>query len=266
MLHHPISKSVAVAALLFAGAAGAQAQTKTERVAYAIGDTRFEGVLLWDAGVAGQRPAVLVAPNFMGVNEATIAKAARVAGDRYVVFVADMYGVDVRPRNAKEAAAAAGAVRADLAMHRARINKAFEVMLEEAGKRNLIDPARTAAVGFCFGGGNVLELARSGRDTKAVVSFHGSLQTPRPEDARNITANVLVLHGDADPVVPESHRIAFEREMRDAGVRDWQVVSYGNAVHSFTNPLADTPGRNQYDETVARRAFAAMNALFDELF
>lgn len=256
----------AAAALLCAGSLAAHADTKTERITYSIGDTQFEGVLVWDGSVSEPRPAVLMAPNFMGVTDAAIEKATRAAGDRYVIFVADMYGVGIRPKDGKEASAAAGVVRKDLAMQRERINTAFEVMLEEAGKRNLIDPERTAAIGFCFGGGNVLELARSGRDTKAVVSFHGSLQTPRPEDAKNITASVLVLHGDADPVVPESHRLAFEKEMRDGGVKDWQVINYSNAVHSFTNPYAKAVGRSHYDERVARRAFAAMNDLFGELF
>ncbi|MEX1146742.1 MAG: dienelactone hydrolase family protein [Sphingomonadales bacterium] len=257
---------LAAVLMLMLGIPAAEAAMKTERIDYTIGETAFEGVLVWDETVTDPRPAILFAPNWMGINEATLEKAKRVAGDRYVVFVADMYGVDTRPANRQEASSAAGAVRGDLDMQRARVNKAFDVMVEAGGKHGLIDAERTAAIGFCFGGGNVLELARSGRDTKAVVSFHGSLLTDRPEDARNITASVLVLHGAADPSVPEADRSALEKELTEAGVKDWQIVAYGNAVHSFTDPLANDPETAQYDEQTAERAFAAMNALFDEVF
>jgi dienelactone hydrolase len=122
-----------------------------------------------------------------------------------------------------------------------------------------------AAIGFCFGGGAVLELARSGSDLDAFVSFHGNLDTPNPDDAKQIKAPVLVLHGADDPAVPKEQVDAFIAEMK-ATDADWQMNIYGNAVHSFTDPYANVPGRNEFNPEVAERAFQAMNSLLDEVF
>ena len=176
-----------------------------------------------------------------------------------------MYGASVRPKNSKEARKAAGAVRKDLKVQRGRINKALDVLLAEGGKRGVIDASKTAAIGFCFGGGNVLELARSGRGVKAVVSFHGSLKAANPKDAANIKAKVLVLHGADDPAAPKADRDALEAEMT-AGKVDFQLVAFSGTVHSFTNPQANRPGRSMYNATVAKRAFSMMNSLFAEVF
>jgi dienelactone hydrolase len=237
----------------------------TEKVGYELDGTTFEGILVYDDGVQAKRPAIVMAPNWMGVTANAVTKAKLLAGDKYVFFIADMYGARVRPKNSKEAGAAAGSVGKDLAMHRARINRAVDVALAEAGKRNLIDASKVAAIGFCFGGGNVLELARSGRDVKAVVSFHGSLTTPTPEDAKNIKAKVLVLHGADDPAAPKAQRDALEAELTAAKV-DYQLVVFSNTVHSFTNPQAKRPGRSMYNATVAKRAYSMMYSLFDEVF
>ncbi|MNJ65402.1 Dienelactone hydrolase family protein [compost metagenome] len=128
-----------------------------------------------------------------------------------------------------------------------------------------LDLASLGAIGFCFGGGSVLELARSGAQLKGFVSFHGNLDTPNPADARNIRAPVLVLHGADDPAVPKTQVEAFTAEMT-AAKADWQLVSYGGAVHSFTERGASVPGRNEYNPKVAARAYQAMNDLFDEVF
>jgi len=246
-------------------AASANAAMVTEKISYAHGGTSFEGILVYDDSVNAKRPAVVMAPNWMGVTENAVTKAKLLAGRKYVMLIADMYGVGVRPKNAKEAGRASGAVRRDLAAHRARINKALDVLLAEGGRRGLIDPARTAAIGFCFGGGNVLELARSGRDLKAVVSFHGSLTTPHPEQTKNLKPKILVLHGAVDPAAPKAERDALEAELT-AAKADFQIVAFSNTVHSFTNPEANRPGRSQYNATVTRRAYAMMNDLFDEVF
>ena len=236
-----------------------------EKIAYTLDGTDFEGVLIHDDSVKTERPAVVVGPNWMGVTDAAVAQAEMLAGDRYVMFVADMFGVGIRPQDADQARAAATTVRSDIAMMRARINKALDVLLSEGGQRGVVDKERTAAIGFCFGGGNVLELARGGRDVRGVVSFHGSLATPEPDDARNIKAKILVLHGAEDPAAPKAERDALEAEMAAAGV-DWQLVVFGGAVHSFTDVDANRPGFNQYDEKVARRSYEMMNDFFDEIF
>ncbi len=246
----------------FAGLADAAVVAKA--VPYEIDGEAFEGVLLYDDSVTTPRPGLLAIPNWMGVNDDTVAKAARAAGSRYVVFLADMYGKAVRPSNADEARAAATSVRADRALMRRRAQAAVEV-LKAQGDEVALDTRRLGAIGFCFGGGAVLELARSGAPLQGFVSFHGNLDTPNPADAKNIQAPVLVLHGADDPAVPQAQVDGFVAEMKAAGV-DWQLVSYGGAVHSFTDPKANVPGRNQYHPVVAVRAFKAMNDLFDEVF
>lgn len=246
----------------FAGLADAAVVAKA--VPYEIDGEAFEGVLLYDDSVTTPRPGLLAIPNWMGVNDDTVAKAARAAGSRYVVFLADMYGKAVRPSNADEARAAATSVRADRALMRRRAQAAVEV-LRAQGDEVALDTRKLGAIGFCFGGGAVLELARSGAPLLGFVSFHGNLDTPNPADAKNIQAPVLVLHGADDPAVPQAQVDGFVAEMKAAGV-DWQLVSYGGAVHSFTDPKANVPGRNQYHPVVAARAFKAMNDLFDEVF
>jgi dienelactone hydrolase len=232
-------------------------------VDYTMDGTRFQGVLVYDDAVSARRPAVVMAPDYMGVTGYAIDQAKALAGSKYVFFVADMYGAAIRPKSTKEAGAAAGKVRKNIEMTRARIGKALDVLLAEGGKRGIVNPAETAAIGFCFGGGNALELARSGRDLKAVVTFHGDLGTTRPQDAKNIKAHVLVLHGADDPVVPESARAAFEKEMKDGRVKDWEMVVFANTVHSFTIVSAHQPGRNMYNPIAAKRAYALMYGLFD---
>lgn len=242
--------------------AAAQAAMVNEPVQYRHDGVEYEGVLVYDNSVSTPRPGVLMAPNWMGVNAQTLEKAARVAGQNYVVFVADLYGAKVRPSNAQEAGAAAGALRQDRAQLRQRMQLSLDTLKAQAGKVPL-DDTRLAAIGFCFGGTAALELARSGVDLPAVVSLHGNLDTPQPAQPGDIKGAVLVLNGADDPVVPPAQIQAFEAEMRDAKV-DWQFVNYGNAVHSFTNPYANTPGRNHYHPVAAARAFQALDHFLAE--
>lgn len=241
----------------------AHADMVTVKWPYTIDGRSFEGMLVYDDSITTPRPALLMVPNWMGPTDDAARKAARVAGDRYVVFVADMYGTDTRPTNMEEAAAAAGAVRGDRALQRRRAQAALEIL---AGQERVpVIAGAPGAIGFCFGGGSVLELARAGAEVRGVVSFHGNLDTPDAADARAIRTPVLVLHGADDPYVPTEQVQAFEAEMRAADV-DWQLISYGGAVHSFTDPTANLPGEAQYHPQVAQRAFAHMNLFFDEHF
>lgn len=226
-------------------------------VAYEIAGQAYQGTLIYDDAVPYKRPGLLMVPNWMGVTENAEKKASQVAGSEYVVFVADLYGKDIRPQNVEEASKAASTVRGDRAMMRDRVNAALDVFRAQADGVPL-DTDNIGAIGFCFGGGAVLELARSGTDVKGVVSFHGNLDTPDPEDAQAIRTPVLVLHGANDPYVPEEQVQAFKDEMRNADV-DWQMNIYGGAVHSFTDPTANTPGKAEYNPAVAERAFAAMH-------
>lgn len=249
--------------LVMAGSAGlAQADVVNRIVDYQIDGEPYQGMLVYDNAVREPRPGLLMVPNWMGVTSNAAAKAQRVAGSDYVVFIADLYGRDIRPADASEAGTIAAHLRADRPLMRQRVNAALEVFRTEAGAQ--LDASRLGAIGFCFGGTAVLELARSGTQIGGVVSFHGNLDTPDTADAKAISMPILVLHGADDPYVPAEQVTAFEDEMRAAQVSDWQLVSYGGAVHSFTDPTANAPGKAQYDERVAARAFNQMRMFFNE--
>lgn len=238
------------------------AELMTKKVGYEIDQQKFEAVLIHERG-GGARPGLLLVPNWMGITEANVKQAQEIAARGYVVLVADMFGVGRRPKSADEAGKAAGALKADRPLMRARAARALELLL--AQKEAPLDPRKVGAIGFCFGGTAALELARSGARLSGVVSFHGGLSTPTPGDARKMTAKVLALHGADDPFVPADEVKAFEEEMRAAKV-DWQLVAFGNAVHSFTEVSAARPGQAEYNATVAKRAMRMMDAFFDEVF
>ena len=180
-----------------------------------------------------------------------------------MAFGADIYGKGIRPATPEAAGREAGKYRSDRKLLRARA----QAGLAELRRQPLVDPGRLAAIGYCFGGTTVLELARSGADLLGVVSFHGGLDTPTPEDAKNIRAKVLALHGADDPHVPPQQVAAFQDEMRKGGV-DWQMVIYGGAVHSFTNPdSGNDPSKGvAYNEKADRRSWEAMRVFFAEIF
>ncbi len=253
--------------MLAAGASGllaggpAKAELATKILTYKQDGTELKGYLARDDAFKGPRAGVLVFPEWWGLNDYAQRRADQLARLGYVAMAVDMYGSARTARSAEEAAKLAGAVRADRKLMRARARAA----LEELKSQPEVDRARLAAIGFCFGGTCALELARSGADLAAVVSFHGGLDTPEPADARNIKARVLVLTGAEDPHVPPEQLAAFEKEMRDAKV-NWQINLYGGAVHSFTNPAAgnDPASGAAYDELAARRAWAAMKLFFAE--
>lgn len=251
------------AALLLLLAADARAAVRAEIVEYRHGDAVLEGYLAWDDAVAGKRPGVLVVHEWMGLNAYAKKRAEQLAGLGYVAFALDMYGKGVRARDRAEAAALAGKYRGDRALMRARAAAGLDVLRNNP----MTDPARVAAVGYCFGGTTVLELARSGAPVAGVASFHGGLDTPAPQDASKIKGKVLVLHGADDPSVPPAQVAAFEEEMRKGNV-DWQLVAYGGAVHGFSNPDGgnDNSKGYAYNEKADRRSWQAMRALFAEIF
>ncbi|XAF99085.1 dienelactone hydrolase family protein [Pseudomonas sp. REB1044] len=233
-------------------------------IAYTVDALPFEGYLVYDDAQTAARPGLMMVPNWMGVTPNAIDKAKLVAGKQYVVFVSDIFGKDIRPANASEAEAAATKVRSDRASMRKIAQAAVDVL--KGQKLAAVDNRRVAAIGFCLGGTSILELARSGADLKAFVSFHGNLDTPNPADANHIKAPVLVLHGADDPTVSESEIRDFIKEMKAAPNVDWQFVAYSNTVHSFTNPDAKVPGKYEYNPRTAARSYKAMNDLLDEQF
>ena len=247
------------------GIGAAQAAMVTKDISYDVGGKSMQSVLVYDDTAKTARPGLVMTPDWMGMNDNQIALAKQIAGKDYVILVADVYGSSVRPKNADEAGAAAKSMyehRADL---RARINAALAQLKAQAGKAPL-DGKHWGALGFCFGGATTLDLARTGADVQGVVSFHGNLATDDPALAKNIKAKVLAMNGGDDKFVPEEQIVAFQKEMRDAGV-DWQFLSFGGAVHCFAIPTAkgEVPGC-KYDERTAKRAFALMHSFFDEAF
>lgn len=243
-------------------ATSASAEIKTRALDYTVGGVEFASTLVWDDAAPGPRTGLVLVPNWMGANEAAVEKAKVIAGSRYVILVADVYGRDVRPANPGEAGQAARAMYADRPLLRARAAKALEVLAEQPE----VDAKRLGAIGFCFGGATVLEMARAGLDGLAgAVSFHGNLSTEMPAAAGAVKAPILVLNGAADPLVPAAQIAGFEAEMNAAGA-DWTFVNYAGAVHCFAEPDANSPPNCVYDGRAAARAFRAMNDFFDERF
>ncbi len=246
-------------------AATANAAIHTQTVYYKQGEVELEGYLAYDGRVKNRRPGVLVVHEWWGINDYIRKRTEQLASMGYVAFAADIYGKGKRANTREEAMALAGTFRSgsDRALMRARANAG----LEELKKNPLVDPRRIAAIGYCFGGTAVLELARSGADLAGVVSFHGGLGTPNPVDAKSIKAKVLVLRGADDPSVKSDQVAVFEDEMRKAGV-DWLLISYGNAVHGFTNPAngADNSKDAAYNEKADKRSWRAMKDFFEEIF
>ncbi|MFT3692744.1 MAG: dienelactone hydrolase family protein [Kofleriaceae bacterium] len=250
-----------VAVCSLAGTAHAKVQNKL--VEYKLGDVTMEGYMAWDDAVKGKRPGVLVVHAWMGLDDNARKRADMLAGLGYVAFAADIYGKGVRPKSPDEAGKLAGQYKKDRKLLRDRVNAGFAEMLKQPN----VDAARTAAIGFCFGGTTVLELARSGTQLAGVVTFHGGLDSPAPADAKNIKSKILVLHGAADPHEQPADFTAFQKELSDAKV-DWQLISYGGAVHCFTDQSAgtDTSKGCAYDPVADARSWGAMRAFFDEIF
>ena len=239
---------------------------KSETIKYSAAGKQFSGALVWDETVSARRPALLMAPNWMGVTDKAIERAKLLAGDRYVVFVADMYGDGVRPNGFEQAAGLANPLRADAMEARRRITAALDTLLKEGEKRGIVDARRKAAAGFCFGGGNVLELARAGADVAAVVSIHGDLTSPMPAAPGAIKSAVLAIHGAADPVAPKAQRDAFEAEM-EAAAKCWQLLLFGSGLlHAYTDIGADVPGIAAYHEPCTRQTYAHMHDFIADAF
>ena len=225
-----------------------------ERIEYKAGNVVGNGALVYDERASGRRPLLLIAPNWLGMTPEVIKRAADMAGSKYVAFVADMYGGGKISKGPPEAATLANGMRTDAPERRRRITAALETLRSESDKRGIGDLSRQAAAGFCFGGGNVLELARTGADIKAVVCLHCDLLTSLPAKAGDIKAAVCVMHGAADPVVPKKDRDTFELEMEASGAK-WQMTVFGGLLHSFCESEANVPGIGKFDPGAARQCY-----------
>lgn len=239
-----------------------QAKIITKDVEYQQGGTTLQGYVAYDDAVSGQRPGVLIVHQWLGLTDYEKGRARQLAKLGYVAFCADIYGKDSRPKGVAEAGPLSSKFKSDRTLLRARVNAG----LDQLKKNELVDPKRMAAIGYCFGGTTVIELARSGADLNGVVSFHGGLDSPTPADGANIKCKVLALAGADDPFQNPGDLAAFEKEMRDNKV-DWSITFYGGAVHAFTqpNPGFSNPGA-KYNEKADKRSWQAMKDFFAEIF
>ena len=253
---------LAMAAVLLSQSPG-NADVKTRELEYRQGETVLQGFIAWDDAVRGKRPGVLVVHEWWGHNVHARHQARRLAEAGYIGFALDMFGKGKVATHPQDAQAFVNEVTKDPAVLAARFNAALEQLKRDPH----VDTTRLAAMGYCFGGAVVLDMARAGAPLAAVVTFHGALATKAPAQPGKVKARVLVLTGGADPFVPPEQVEAFKREMQAAGVRV-EVISYPGAKHGFTNPDAGQYGMAQlaYDAEADRQSWAAMLKLFKEVF
>lgn len=234
-----------------------------EPVEYRRGDRMFRGVLADDPARTSPRPGVLVVHEAWGLGDYVKGRAEQLAEMGYAAFAVDMFGEGREAASSQEGLGWTKALRGDVPEMRARIRLAFDVL----AARPEVDASRMAAIGYCFGGSSVLELARSGAPARGVVSFHGNLSTEMPAERGRIRAKILSLTGDADPFIPLEQVCGFVEEMKAARA-DYQVVVYGGVEHAFTNPKAAERGVAglAYDRLADQRSWNAMHAFFQEIF
>jgi dienelactone hydrolase len=233
-----------------------------EDIEYDVDGQAMVGHLAYDDSRTGRRPAVLLCHEGGGLDDNVKGRAERLAGLGYVAFALDYYGGGKPLPTTAEAMERLGPLMADPDRTRRLAFAGLDVLTTH----ERADPDRVAAIGFCFGGAMSLELGRAGAELKAIVGFHPGLGTGRPEGSKNITGSVLMCLGTADAFVSAEQRLAFEKEMTDAGVADWSIEVYGGVGHSFTNPAADElgiPGLG-YHQRSDERSWQSMRRLFAE--
>lgn len=244
----------------------AQAALREQPIDYRAGDTTLKGYLVWDDKFSGKRPGVLVVHEFWGLNDYARTRARMLAELGYTALAVDMYGDGKVADHPKDASEFMNAVlsRADIAT--ARFVAAKDLLAQQPS----VDSTKIAAIGYCFGGGTVLMMARAGVDLKAVVSFHGMLNTQTPAQPGQIKARVLVETGADDPMAPAADIDAFKKEMKAAGA-NYQVDVYPGAKHGFTNPEADNVARRfempvGYNADADKKSWQAMQKFFKQVF
>ena len=239
--------------LALAGSISVQAKIVTQTIEYKQGDATLEGFLAYDDSVSGKRPGVLVVHQWLGLTDYEKHRAEHARATRLRRFLRG----HLRQGHPSERHAAKPGRRRENTKPTARCLRArVNAGLDALKKNELVDTKRVAAIGYCFGGTTVIELARSGAELNGVVSFHGGLDSPTPADGKNIKCKVLALAGADDPFQKPEDLAAFENEMRDAKV-DWQITFYGGAVHGFTQPDPGFVNRRRKIQRKGRQAFVA---------
>lgn len=251
---------LAAAVVLCVLAAGdAQAAVKTKTIEYSEGGTTLKGVLAWDDAATGKRPGVLVIHEWWGLNDYAKGRAEQLAAEGYVAFALDMYGDDKVTDHGKQAGEWMNQITANIAAWRSRAAAGLAVLRAQPQ----VDASKVAAIGYCFGGATVMQMAYAGSDLKAVVSFHGSLP-PAGDDVTSLKPRVLIAHGRDDKFIPAERIDAFQKGLDRIGA-DWEMTIYSGTRHGFTNPGAGNYGIDNlaYNRTADERSWAAMMRLFD---
>jgi dienelactone hydrolase len=264
-----MARTILHAAFILALAASASAEVHTEALPYADGDVQCVGFLAYDdAQGVEKRPAILVAPEWRGLDDYAKSRAKQFAALGYVALALDPYGKGQVAKDTDEAGKLAGALKGDRPALRRRGRAALEALAANA----LAARDSTAVVGYCFGGTLALELLRDGAPLRAVITVHGGLAPGKDAQGQALTAKpsttkVLALHGGDDPYVTPAEVAGFIDEMRGAKI-DWQLIEYGGAVHSFSNPKSgDDPSKGvAYNAVADRRSWAALTTFLADLF
>ncbi len=252
-------KSVLLFLAMAATSSLALAEITETPVDYTSAGTTCEGIHVHDSAKTGKLPAVLIVHQWTGLSENEKMRGRMLAELGYNVFLADIYGKGVRPGGPPGAAKEAAKYKTDRKLYRQRLNDALAVLTSQPET----DTSKVAAIGYCFGGTGVIELARSGAKLNGVVSFHGGLDSPTPADGKNIHCEVLALHGADDPHVPAADVQAFEDELNAAGVK-YLLIKYPGAVHAFTQKSAgnDNSKGAAYNKDADQKSWAAMMEFF----
>ncbi|MDA0740185.1 MAG: dienelactone hydrolase family protein [Nitrospirae bacterium] len=238
-------------------------EVQTKVIPYQHGKVQLEGVLAWDDAITGKRPGVLVVHEWWGLNDYAKDRAQQLAKLGYVAFAVDMYGKEKITTHPDQAGTWMKEVQANVSQWQARAIKGLAVLRSQ----DQVDTNNIAAIGYCFGGATVIQLAFSGEEINGVVSFHGALPLPTGKQASKVKAKMLMAHGNADPFLKEEHIRKFRNALDKANV-DWQMVLYSGARHSFTDPGADARGMDalKYDQAADERSWMHMQLFFDEIF
>jgi dienelactone hydrolase len=244
----------------------ANAEIVSKEISYKQGDTTMKGLIAYDDAIPGKRPGVLVVHEWWGHNDYARKRARMLAELGYLALAVDMYGDGKTADHPDDAGKFSSAVGGNLPLAKARFDAALETL---KGQPN-VETEKIAAIGYCFGGGILLNMARMGTDIDGVVSFHGSLATGSPATKGDIKTRVRVFNGADDPFVKAEQIAAFKQEMEAAGV-DYRFVNYPGAVHSFTNPGADAFGKKfnlplAYNAEADRDSWQQTQAFFKEIF
>lgn len=235
---------------------------QTRNVEYRDGDVILEGYLAWDDSGSDSRPGVLISHAWAGRGELEENRAEQLAELGYVGFAMDLYGKGVKGKNPEEN----NALMQPFLQDRGALQRRMKLALERLRKQKEVDAARVAAMGFCFGGLCVLDLARTGADLRGVASFHGLFSPPGNTEGNRIGAKVLVMHGWNDPMATPDQLLALAAELTSMGA-DWQIHAYGNTLHAFTNPAANDSGRGTvYDASADRRSWQNLQLFLAEIF